>query len=178
MSLQVKPLSPISLQGDPLLPQTGAHKAALAMLAATQSSEIISTAEQELTRDQNKTRRRSRLEGGTNRLLSSMVVCLQDIVFLYRLLRHPKTPWYARGLLCLPVMYLCSPIQLMPNFIPVLGQMDDVCVIWMAKKFAQKLVDVNTRQECRDAAVAIGLHPLVKRLAENHKSKGGHNERL
>ena len=168
MSLHVKPGGPLSLQGELLLPQVGAKKAALQMLAATQ---IGSMREQEMTREQNNPMPRSKLGGGTNRVLSSMVAFLQDIVFLYQLLRHPKTPWYARGLLCLPVMYLCSPIQLMPNFIPVLGQMDDVCVIWMAKKFARKLVDVNTRQECHDAAAAIRLHPLVKRMAENYQNK-------
>ena len=116
---------------------------------------------------------RSKLAGGTDQLLATMVALVHDTVFLYRLLRHPKTPWYARGLLCLPVMYLCSPIQLMPNFIPVLGQMDDVCVIWMAKKFVRRLVDVKTRQECHDAAAAIKFPPLVQRLAHNYKSIGG-----
>ena len=89
-----------------------------------------------------------------DKLRAGMAAFVHDIVFLYRLLRHPMTPWYVRGLLALPVMYLCSPIQLIPNFIPVLGQMDDVFVIWITKKSARKLVDEQTLQECRDAAAA------------------------
>ena len=122
-----------------------------------------------MTLDQNNAMPRSKLEVGTNIVLASMEAFVHDIVFLYRLLRHPKTPWYARGLLFLPVMYLCSPVQLMPSFIPVLGQIDDVCVIWMAKKFARKLIDVKTRQECHNAAAAIKLSSLVKRLTDNNK---------
>jgi uncharacterized membrane protein YkvA (DUF1232 family) len=51
-------------------------------------------------------------------------------------------------------MYLCSPIQLIPNFIPVLGQMDDVLVIWITKKFVRKLIDQKTWQQCDDMAAA------------------------
>jgi uncharacterized membrane protein YkvA (DUF1232 family) len=74
------------------------------------------------------------------------------------------TPWYVKGLLTLPVMYLCSPIQLIPNFIPVLGQMDDVFVIWITKKSARKLVDEQTLQECHDAAAATDFS-FTKRCA-------------
>ena len=92
-----------------------------------------------------------------DKLRASMEAFIHDIVFLYRLLRHPMTPWYVRGLLALPVMYLCSPIQLIPNFIPVLGQMDDVFVIWIAKKVATGLVNERVRGECRSAATTTRL---------------------
>jgi uncharacterized membrane protein YkvA (DUF1232 family) len=121
---------------------------------------------------------RSKLELGTNKVLASMLLLIYDAVFLYRLMRHPNTPWYARGVLCLPVMYLCSPVQLMPSFIPLLGQIDDLCVIWIAKKFAGKLVDGTTRQECHDAAAAFKLPPLLKRLTDDYKSDGGLNDQL
>ncbi len=48
-------------------------------------------------------------------------------------------------------------MQLIPNFIPVIGQMDDLFVIWVAKTFARKLVDQKTWQECDDSATAIRL---------------------
>ena len=90
----------------------------------------------------------------TDRLRASVTAFTVDVLFLYRLLRHPNTRWYARGLLLLPVIYLCSPIQLIPNFIPVLGQMDDVFVIWITKKFVRKLIDQETWQQCGDMAAA------------------------
>jgi uncharacterized membrane protein YkvA (DUF1232 family) len=98
-----------------------------------------------------------------DKLRESIEAFVHDIVFLYRLLRHPMTPWYVRGLLALPVMYLCSPIQLIPNFIPVLGQMDDVFVMWVTKKIALNLVDEKTWQECHGAAVATMLPFQSKR---------------
>jgi uncharacterized membrane protein YkvA (DUF1232 family) len=91
-------------------------------------------------------------------------------VFLYRLLRHPKTRWYARGLLFLPVIYLCSPIQLIPNFIPVLGQMDDVFVIWVTKKVARNLMDENVWRECHSAAAATML-PFSKQMTVRKDKK-------
>jgi uncharacterized membrane protein YkvA (DUF1232 family) len=93
----------------------------------------------------------------TDKLRTSVACFAVDVVFLYRLVRHPKTPWYARGLLSLPVIYICSPIQLIPNFIPVVGQMDDLFVIWMTKRIARRLVDEETREECHCAAVATRL---------------------
>jgi uncharacterized membrane protein YkvA (DUF1232 family) len=88
---------------------------------------------------------------------TSMVAFALDIVFLYRLLRHPSTYLRAKCLLFLPVMYLCSPIQLIPNFIPVVRQMEDVFVIWMRKKFVRKLVDQRGRQQRQDTAAETGV---------------------
>jgi len=88
------------------------------------------------------------------RLRKGTAAFVIDVIFLYRLLRHSETGWLARGLLFFPVIYLCSPIQLIPNFIPVLGQMDDVFVIWITKKIARNLVDEKTWQECLGAAAS------------------------
>ena len=50
----------------------------------------------------------------------------------------------------LPVAYICSPIQLLPNFIPVLGQLDDLFMIWVANRIVQRLVSEKIRRECRE----------------------------
>jgi len=54
--------------------------------------------------------------------------------FLLRLLRDPQTPWAAKLAAGLCLSYVVSPIQLIPNFIPIIGQMDDVFAIWLAMK--------------------------------------------
>lgn len=115
------------------------------------------TQEQMLAVDEGSAILLANAEAIKDKLRSVMAALVHDIVFLYRLLRHPKTPWYVRGLLVFPVMYLCSPIQAIPSFIPVIGQVDDVFVIWIAKKSARKLVDVKILQECHDAATATDL---------------------
>ncbi len=126
--------------------------------------------EPELMLDENKKLPRSWLATTRNKSLAGTVAFIQDIVFLYRLLRHPNTPWHAKGALFLPVMYLCSPIQLIPNFIPVLGQMDDVFVIWVAKKCAVKWVGEEIRRECRDEAAAFKF-PRWMRSVEEDKNR-------
>jgi uncharacterized membrane protein YkvA (DUF1232 family) len=83
------------------------------------------------------------------------VLC--DIRCLYFVFRNPHTPWYARALLFLPLAYLCSPIQLIPNFIPVLGQMDDLVVVWLSMKLARRLVAPQILAECRERAAAVSF---------------------
>ena len=49
---------------------------------------------------------------------------------VYRLvLKHPETPWMAKLLLGLAVGYLLLPFDLIPDFIPIIGQLDDVVII-------------------------------------------------
>jgi uncharacterized membrane protein YkvA (DUF1232 family) len=55
-----------------------------------------------------------------------------------RALRHPDVPWYSKGVCGLAVLYCASPIQLIPNFIPVIGQLDDVFVIAMSIKLLKR----------------------------------------
>jgi len=139
-------------------PRVGAEKSTSPVHVATSHTKIASrTQEQTLALDQGRAMPLAKPDTLTDKLRVSMVAFVQDIVFLYRLLRHPKTPWYVRGLLVLPVMYICSPIQLIPSFIPVLGQMDDVFVIWITKRFAQRLVDEKTRRECHNAGPQRGF---------------------
>jgi uncharacterized membrane protein YkvA (DUF1232 family) len=82
---------------------------------------------------------------------------LLDIRCLYFVFRHPQTRWYVRAMLFLPLAYLCSPIQLIPNFIPVLGQMDDLFVIWLANKLVRRVVDPEILAECRAKAAAVAF---------------------
>ena len=58
---------------------------------------------------------------------------------LFRLLRDPQTPWPAKFAAALCLGYVVSPIQLIPNFIPIIGQTDDVFAIWLAMKVITRL---------------------------------------
>jgi uncharacterized membrane protein YkvA (DUF1232 family) len=59
-----------------------------------------------------------------------------SIVLLRRLRRDAGLPWRARLALAGALAYLASPIQLIPNFIPIIGQSDDVAVITLALRYA------------------------------------------
>lgn len=171
MPLPNEAVSPIHLQRIADLPlAVTADESTFPKYAAPSNSEIASAQALEMALNQNDEIPPSRLAALKSKLLAGTLAFVQDIVFLYRLLRHPNTPWYAKAMLFLPVMYLSSPIQLIPNFIPVIGQIDDVCVIWIAKKIAVKLVPANIRQECQDAAAVVKL-PRWIRPAAKHKNR-------
>lgn len=53
----------------------------------------------------------------------------QDTLALYYAYGHPKTPWVAKVLIWLTIGYLLSPIDLIPDFIPVIGLLDDLVIV-------------------------------------------------
>jgi uncharacterized membrane protein YkvA (DUF1232 family) len=53
----------------------------------------------------------------------------RDALALWFARRHPHTPWYAKALGMLVVAYALSPIDLIPDFIPVLGYLDEVILL-------------------------------------------------
>ncbi len=74
----------------------------------------------------------------------------QEITVYQLVLRHPRTPWPARIVLGLAVAYLLSPIDLIPDFIPVLGQLDDLLIVPGLFALALKLIPKEVVTECRE----------------------------
>jgi uncharacterized membrane protein YkvA (DUF1232 family) len=64
-------------------------------------------------------------------------------------LRDPRTPWYAKAVLGLAVGYLLMPFDLIPDFIPVLGQLDDILIVPGLVWLALKLIPPEIVGECR-----------------------------
>jgi uncharacterized membrane protein YkvA (DUF1232 family) len=54
------------------------------------------------------------------------------IVLFQRLLADPRVDWWRKAVLVLAILYLASPIDIVPDFIPVAGQVDDVIVVALA----------------------------------------------
>jgi uncharacterized membrane protein YkvA (DUF1232 family) len=76
---------------------------------------------------------------------------------LYLAYRHPGTPWYAKGFVALVVAYAFSPIDLIPDFIPVLGYLDDLVLIPLGIALALKMIPRVVMDECRaKAQIKIG----------------------
>ena len=68
--------------------------------------------------------------------------------------RDPRTPWYAKLLVAGIVAYACSPIDLIPDFIPVLGYLDDLVLLPLGIALAMRLVPPAVLVECRARAQA------------------------
>jgi len=72
----------------------------------------------------------------------------------YFVFRHPRTRWYGRLIALCAAAYVFSPIQLIPNFIPVIGCLDDVLVILLAARMIQRVTSPHVLAECRELADA------------------------
>ncbi len=78
----------------------------------------------------------------------------RDSVTLWFAAKSPATPWYAKALGLLVVAYALSPIDLIPDFIPVLGYVDDVLLLPALIWLAVKLLPPALLQDCRRQADA------------------------
>jgi uncharacterized membrane protein YkvA (DUF1232 family) len=72
----------------------------------------------------------------------------------YFVFKHPRTRWYARLIAACAAGYVFSPVQLIPNFIPVIGCLDDVVVLLVGAKVLQKLTPADVLAQCRELADA------------------------
>jgi uncharacterized membrane protein YkvA (DUF1232 family) len=80
--------------------------------------------------------------------------------------RHPGTPWAAKLLAAVVVAYALSPIDLIPDFIPVLGLLDDVLVIPLGIAIAIRLIPRPVWDDARrEAAVMVAVRVALAATA-------------
>jgi uncharacterized membrane protein YkvA (DUF1232 family) len=72
-----------------------------------------------------------------------------EIYALYLAYRDPRVPWYAKAFVALVVGYALSPIDLIPDFIPVLGYLDDLVLIPLGVAVALKMIPEKVMEDCR-----------------------------
>lgn len=72
-----------------------------------------------------------------------------DIPALFLAMKHKKTPLIAKVLAVLAIAYALSPIDLIPDFIPVIGLLDDVLILPALIAASVKLIPHNVFEECR-----------------------------
>jgi len=75
-----------------------------------------------------------------------------EIVALYLASKHPRTPWYAKVLAALIIGYALSPIDLIPDFIPVIGYLDDFIIVPAGIALLIKIIPRDVLEECRAKA--------------------------
>jgi uncharacterized membrane protein YkvA (DUF1232 family) len=76
---------------------------------------------------------------------------MKDEFSVYRAaIRHPETPRMARWLMLAGVAYALSPIDLIPDFIPGIGYLDDVVIVPLLMYLGWRLVPERVKRECRE----------------------------
>ena len=71
---------------------------------------------------------------------------------LYLAGKHPQVPWYAKLVIFITVAYALSPIDLIPDFIPVIGYLDDLVIVPLGITLALKMVPAGIMANCRQQA--------------------------
>ena len=86
----------------------------------------------------------------------------RDVHALWLAARDPRTPWYARAFALAIAAYALSPIDLIPDFVPVLGYLDEVILLPPAILLAVRLVPPELMAEHRAAAARAAAKPVSR----------------
>lgn len=92
---------------------------------------------------------------------------IEKIQLLFFAMRDQRTPWYAKAIVILALAYIISPIDLIPDFIPVIGLLDEVILIPIIYSVAMKLVpdmvktDAVTMTDGKETGYVIKILGIV-----------------
>ncbi len=90
-----------------------------------------------------------------------------EVYALYLAYKDPRTPWYAKVFTAIIVGYAFSPIDLIPDPIPVLGYLDDLVIIPLGALLAMKMIPAQVLEESRSRAKEVMAQgkPVNKKAA-------------
>jgi uncharacterized membrane protein YkvA (DUF1232 family) len=97
-----------------------------------------------------------------HRLKNWMKSVKRDGHALYLAARDPRVPWYAKALALAVAAYGASPIDLIPDFIPVIGYIDDLIIVPLGIVLVIKLIPPQIMAEHRELAAAAQDRPVSK----------------
>ena len=83
----------------------------------------------------------------------------REVYALYFACRDPRVPWYAKVLAIGVVAYAFSPIDLIPDFIPVLGYLDDLVILPIGVLAVRAMIPDAVMDDCRERAVTLEGKP-------------------
>lgn len=89
----------------------------------------------------------------------------RDVVAIYLAARDPRVPWYAKAVAIAVAAYALSPIDLIPDFIPVLGYLDDVIIVPAGIVLVRRLIPEAIMAEHRAAAATLAERPTSRAAA-------------
>ena len=99
------------------------------------------------------------------RLKQAVRALERDVHALYLAARDPRVPWYAKAVALAVAAYALSPIDLIPDFVPVLGFLDDLVIVPLGIMLALRLIPPAIMAEHRATAAAAGALPRSRLAA-------------
>ena len=75
-----------------------------------------------------------------------------ETLALYLAVRDPRVPWYAKVTAAVVVAYALSPIDLIPDFVPILGYLDDLILIPLGIALVLRMIPAQVMGDCRERA--------------------------
>ncbi len=81
----------------------------------------------------------------------------QEVYAVYLACNDPRTPWYAKWLGACIIAYALSPIDLIPDFIPIIGYLDDILIVPLGATLLLKMIPKEVLEECRVKATGYKL---------------------
>lgn len=95
---------------------------------------------------------RTQWQSSRQRLSAWARAVKRDVHAVYLASRSPRMPWYAKVVALLVVGYALSPIDVIPDFVPVLGYLDDLVLLPLGILLVIRLIPADLMAECRAAA--------------------------
>ena len=86
----------------------------------------------------------------------------RDVVAIYLAARDPRVPWYAKLVALSVAAYALSPIDLIPDFIPVIGYLDDLVIVPLGIALVRRLIPPALLEEHRRAAQELSSRPTSR----------------
>lgn len=100
-----------------------------------------------------------------SRLKSWAKALKREILALWIASRNPHTPWHAKLAAGLIAAYALSPIDLIPDFIPVLGYLDDLIIVPLGIVLAVRLIPTEMMADYRRQAALMAARPVSRTAA-------------
>jgi uncharacterized membrane protein YkvA (DUF1232 family) len=88
----------------------------------------------------------------------------REAYVIYIAARDPRTPWFAKALIFLTVAYTLSPIDLIPDFIPILGYLDDLLIVPGGIWLAIRLIPPEVLEEARATAATRAVDQSIGKV--------------
>jgi uncharacterized membrane protein YkvA (DUF1232 family) len=98
----------------------------------------------------------------TERLRARARIIKRDVHALYLASRDQRVPWFAKAIALMVAGYALSPIDLIPDFIPVFGYLDDVILVLLGVLLVVRMIPPAVMAEHRELAAAAQERPISR----------------